>query len=193
MSERIEGEHHRPESDPGFTHPRIYVASLADYNAGRLHGQWLDATQPAAVLLEHVKAMLDRSPLCVHGEEIEEWAIHDSDGFGSLRIGEHADLATVSQHARAIAEHGLAYAAWWEENGIGTPETFLDDEYASMREYVEELGQECGWDSLLDEVVPKSLRPYVRIDYELLAQDMSWNGEAYALPTGNGTVWVFHG
>ncbi len=25
--------------------PRIYVASLSDYNAGRLHGQWLDAAE----------------------------------------------------------------------------------------------------------------------------------------------------
>jgi hypothetical protein len=24
--------------------PRIYVASLSDYNAGRLHGVWLEAT-----------------------------------------------------------------------------------------------------------------------------------------------------
>ena len=27
--------------------PRIYVASLSDYNAGRLHGEWIDADQGA--------------------------------------------------------------------------------------------------------------------------------------------------
>ena len=25
--------------------PRIYVASLSDYNAGRLHGVWIDAAE----------------------------------------------------------------------------------------------------------------------------------------------------
>ena len=27
--------------------PRIYVACLAAYNAGRLHGRWIDANQSA--------------------------------------------------------------------------------------------------------------------------------------------------
>ena len=42
--------------------PRIYVASLSDYNAGRLHGTWLDADVEAADLAEGVQAMLASSP-----------------------------------------------------------------------------------------------------------------------------------
>jgi Antirestriction protein (ArdA) len=30
-----------------MTAPRIYVACLAAYNNGRLHGEWIDADQPA--------------------------------------------------------------------------------------------------------------------------------------------------
>lgn len=41
---------------------RIYVASLADYNAGRLHGEWIDAHQTADELHSAVTAMLAASP-----------------------------------------------------------------------------------------------------------------------------------
>lgn len=57
----------------GHPGPRIYVASLSDYNAGRLHGSWLDANQPVDQLNDGVQAMLASStePLA------EEYAIHD--------------------------------------------------------------------------------------------------------------------
>ena len=44
------------------TQPRIYVASLADYNEGRLHGAWIDAAQDEEELERCVKEMLARSP-----------------------------------------------------------------------------------------------------------------------------------
>ena len=42
--------------------PRIYVASLSDYNEGILHGAWIDADQELGALYEAVDAMLDSSP-----------------------------------------------------------------------------------------------------------------------------------
>ena len=36
------------ERDTARARPRIYVASLPDYNAGRPHGRWIDAAQDAA-------------------------------------------------------------------------------------------------------------------------------------------------
>ena len=44
------------------TRPRIYVACLAAYNNGCLHGRWIDATTPDEVMAE-VCAMLAASPL----------------------------------------------------------------------------------------------------------------------------------
>jgi antirestriction protein len=43
------------------TERRIYVASLADYNNGRLHGVWIDATQGADAIEEQTRAMLRQS------------------------------------------------------------------------------------------------------------------------------------
>jgi hypothetical protein len=51
----------RPEREPQ-ERPQIYVASLSDYNDGRLHGAWIDAAQDAEQLAEAVRAMLDHSP-----------------------------------------------------------------------------------------------------------------------------------
>ncbi|MGW0019942.1 antirestriction protein ArdA [Rhodococcus sp. NPDC003382] len=92
-------------STPG---PRIYVASLADYNAGRLHGAWLDAGRDPADLQADIRAMLAAAP----EPGAEEYAIHDYEGFGEARIYEHDSLELVSRIARGIAAHGLAFAAW---------------------------------------------------------------------------------
>ena len=41
---------------------RIYVACLASYNAGILHGRWIDADSSVDVMQEQVDAMLRESP-----------------------------------------------------------------------------------------------------------------------------------
>ncbi|WP_273241477.1 antirestriction protein ArdA [Hyphomonas atlantica corrig.] len=51
--------------------PRIYVACLAAYNNGRLHGAWIDATEPDE-MMQGVRAMLAASP----EPGAEEWSIH---------------------------------------------------------------------------------------------------------------------
>lgn len=42
-------------------HPRIYVASLADYVNGKLHGRWIDATDDVDTVREEITAMLAAS------------------------------------------------------------------------------------------------------------------------------------
>jgi antirestriction protein len=100
------------EAEPAIQ-PQIWVASLADYNHGTLHGQWLDAAQDEAELQAGINAMLAASPLTAQtGEPAEEWAIHDYQGFGAIPIYEHEDHGWISQVAKGIAEHGLAFAAY---------------------------------------------------------------------------------
>ena len=89
--------------------PQIYVVSLSDYNAGRLHGRWIDATQGVDAVQEEVNAMLAESREAV----AEEWAIHDYDEFAGVRLGEWEDLARVCELAAALVAHGPAFAAWY--------------------------------------------------------------------------------
>ena len=70
-------------SDSGDV-PRIYVACLASYNAGTLHGEWIEASQSADEIHKEIQSMLRRSrePIA------EEWAIHDYEYFGGYELSE---------------------------------------------------------------------------------------------------------
>jgi len=79
--------------------PRIYVACLAAYNNGYLHGAWIDAAQEPWAIYDAVRVMLSASPI----EGAEEWAIHDYEGFGGVRIEEYASFDRVSELAAFLA------------------------------------------------------------------------------------------
>ena len=71
-------DHQPPRLPPPDPDPiRIYVACLAAYNNGHLHGEWIEVTDEASIW-EAVQAMLFTSPI---EEDTEEWAIHDYEGF----------------------------------------------------------------------------------------------------------------
>jgi len=63
---------------------RIYVACLAAYNSGYLHGQWIDATQGEDHIWTETRAMLAASPI----PHTDEWAIHDYEGFEGADLSE---------------------------------------------------------------------------------------------------------
>lgn len=73
---------------------RIYVACLASYNSGRLHGEWIDASADVAEMQAKVSAMLRRSP---YPNVIRATYRCEDCGESQIRTqGYHADLpATV--------------------------------------------------------------------------------------------------
>ena len=87
--------------------PRIYVASLADYNAGRLHGRWIDADQSADAIRDEISQMLAESKEPI----AEDWAIHDYEYFGDLRLSEYEGIDQVAEVAFQISEHGPVFAS----------------------------------------------------------------------------------
>ena len=71
MSEQLHEQEHAPEREPK-AQPRIYVASLSDYNAGRLHGVWLDANQD----VEELQAAVDdANSLVSRAESIRQFRV----------------------------------------------------------------------------------------------------------------------
>lgn len=170
--------------------PRIYVASLADYNYGNLHGRWIDATQDVEEIWDEVKEMLAESRL----PDAEEYAIHDYDGFHGLQLGEYESLQTVSAIARGIAEHGEAFACWVD--CIGTdgpaerPELF-DEAYQGHFESLEDYGSQM-WDDFgyTEELakLPEGLRPYVSVDAGMWARDMRLEG---AIDYAHGATGIY--
>ncbi len=184
-------EEARPEKDPD-TVPRLYVASLSDYNAGRLHGRWIDAAQDGDEVWAEVEVMLKASP----EPFAEEWAIHDYEGFGPLRLGEYEDLPTVAKVARAIVEYGPAYAHWASIVGIHDPDDLerFEDVFLghaeSVEAYAEELLDELGYLELIERSLSEHLQPYVRFDVAGFARDLELSGDM-TTSEGEGGVYVF--
>ena len=168
--------------------PRIYVASLSDYNDGRLHGQWIDADQTAEALLEEISEMLAGSPMPI----AEEWAIHDYEGFGKLALSEYEAVETISRLGQGIAEHGQAFAAWAAYMGTSSEvlEGFEDaylGEWESVEAYAESVVDDLGLADQLERVVPRGLAPYVSIDYEAMARDLEMSGELISSEKTDGS------
>jgi len=127
--------------------PRIYVACLASYNLGLLHGAWIDASQDVDDLEADIQAMLKRSPVA----GAEEFAIHDFDGFGSVTLSEYEDLGDVAALASLIDEFGeaLASALWHRTGGDeGEARTLMEDAYQgcydSLEDWAEQLLEDTG-------------------------------------------------
>jgi antirestriction protein len=171
-----------------MTTPRIYVACLAAYNNGRLHGEWIDADQSADELHEAVARMLALSP----EPGAEEWAIHDYEGFGELSLSEWESFEHVSAIAVGIAKHGDAFSAWlsYDESQDATDVQAFEDAYRgewdSLRAYAENLADDIG----LYDAAEKSGSHYVTVDIDALERDLDI--ELYTAESDHHTIYVFN-
>lgn len=138
---------------------KIYVACLASYNNGILHGAWIDAESDVDAMQEQVNAMLRKSRfpnvfvicpdcigagvVCENGDECEnctglgkipsaeEWAIHDYDGLPAS-FGEYCGLQTIADFVELCDEY-----------------VFIDS--ADLAAIVADIGLEYTADKMLDD------------------------------------------
>ena len=171
--------------------PQIWVGSLSDYNAGHLHGLWVDAWQEPEDLRAIVGWLLRSSPM----PDAEEYGIFDHQDFCGVELGEYALLDRVSRLAQGIAEHGEPYAAWVSYLGLehldDAERTFQDayqGQWESMEAYVEQYLDD-GDAYSFKEFVPEWLRDYVKVDVERMAGD--WEAEYHVVEASGGGVFVF--
>jgi len=163
--------------------PRIYVACLAAYNSGVLHGAWIAVEDEDAVWAA-IRAMLAASPV----PRAEEFGIHDHEGFGGVEIAEYASIGRVVEIAAFLRERGLLGALVLDEVGgdLDVARAALDDQYqgvfASLADCFQEITEETT-------VIPEGLRLY--IDYEAMARDARLNGEVFTVETAHDQVHVF--
>ncbi len=161
---------------------RIYVACLAAYSNGILHGCWVDATQDVDDIHADIQAMLKASPM----EDAEEWAIHDHEGFEGADVSDYMGIAEVAELAAFIAKHGEIGGKLVGHFGdLETARKAIEEdyagEYASLADFAEELTEQTG-------DIPEHLRYY--IDYERMGRDMAI-GDVFTIETGFGQVHVF--
>lgn len=165
------------------TSPRIYVASLSDYNAGTLHGRWIDAKQDADDIREEIAAMLAESK----AEPAEEYAIHDYEGFGPIKLSEFESLDTVAELAELIGEHGELFAHVYghADNDLDRAKEFMTEGYHgafdSLEAYAEDFLDETGG----LEKMPENLRGY--FDYAKYAHDLEIGGDVFTIELDGNT------
>jgi antirestriction protein len=201
------------------TQPRIYCADLSSYGAGVLHGAWIDADQDADDIRAEIADMLRKSPHpntvtecpkcsgtgncpasgraesceeCNGTGEVptaEEWAIHDYEGFEGIKLSEHEDIDTVADLAKAIQEHGEAFAAWYGNENRDDVDTDRFREayrgtYKTLADYAEQVADDMG----VFDNVNATFKFY--FDFEKFGDDMEMGGDIWTAEGGDG-IFVF--
>lgn len=162
---------------------RIYVACLAAYNNGRLHGRWIDAAQDVDAIRAEVVQMLAASPI----SDAEEWAIHDYEGFEGAPISEYEGLDSVADKAAFIARHGLLAGKLLEHwsGDLQDARRSIEDHYIGAFPSLEDFARDMTEQS---EDISDTIAPY--IDYERMGRDMAL-GDVFTLSTGFEETHIF--
>ncbi len=160
--------------------PRVYIACLASYNAGRLHGEWSDATDEDEIA-ECAARVIRTSPT----PGAEETAIHDHEYFGDT-IGEYSPIETIAAWGTLISEHGAELVAGLHAHGYRDPDLVreaLDDRrvgvHESWADYAAALIDDCGY----LENVPNIVQNH--INYESMGRDFEQGGDMFAVRVGS--------
>lgn len=163
---------------------RIYVADLAAYNNGILHGVWIDACDDPEDIKKQINEMLASSP----EEDAEEYAIHDHEGFDGYSVSEWSGIEELHEVACFIEEYpGIGGALLNQfSDDLDDARRAMDESYygcyESIADYAEELTEGCC-------EIPEHLSWYV--DYERMGQDMELSGDIFTIETGYKEVHVF--
>jgi antirestriction protein len=122
------------------TDAQIYVACLASYNSGVLHGEWITPKADKEELQEQINEVLKSSPI----PNAEEWAIHDYDEFPNL--GEYPGIENIIKVQEAIEEHSIETVVGFLEHwSIGDLESIGDayyGEYQNFSEFAQQLAED---------------------------------------------------
>ncbi len=140
---------------------RIYVASLSDYNNGRLEGKWLDLADysNASELMGAIQEMLDdltKKYKKIDGEVREEWAVHDYEGIPSTLASEYMgeqDFQQLYDIAEVAEDRGIPVEVLVERAGDTGSDDYQaladslmfvvdgNDESDIVHEYEDQLGE----------------------------------------------------
>lgn len=179
--------------------PAIWIADLAAYNAGILHGEWvrLDADTTIDELDATVKRILAEGTRRYCREtlsaEHEEFAIHDYEGFGPIRIGEYSSLSSVLGHVHRMADDPARYFAFIDAMGSDYADEYESHEvygpYDSLEDYawnefdeiaLNHMGPGDGLQEFLTQNgMPDGFARCVRFDAEQFVRDAQASGLSY--------------
>ena len=162
-----------------MTQQKIYVACLAAYNAGTLHGAWIDVTDEDTMSQE-IELMLAASP------EVgaEECAIHDFEA--PFPISEHDSLSAIIDMATAYEDHGDAFLAALElSSDVASAVEMVEDQFIGAYERWADMAYVYVHEGLFGRV-EENLAHY--LDYDRLGRDLRFDHHYEEI---NGRLYVF--
>lgn len=173
--------------------PQIYVACLASYNAGILHGKWIDASQGKETVWEEIRTIMKTST----EESAEEWAIHDYQGFHGVKIDEWESIDKVCELAEAIQEHeeqesgkGEVFASLYADYGLEGAIDMLNDNYMGCYKSEDEFIDQYLEDTGFFEGVSEHIKNY--FDYKSYLRDLDMNGDIFSIVVKFDEHHYFH-
>lgn len=153
----------------------VYLASLSDYNNGRLVGKWYDFEKYDSfdeILKKFYQYMNKLNK--IDGENREEWDIHDVCGFSSGVTIEEMNFLMECLRLHLDGEAAKTYLEW--SGGKLTVDEF-QVRYAGCWDSLEDYAMEYMDSTGQLESLPESLRHY--FNYSSFARDMELNGDVY--------------
>lgn len=199
--------------------PRVWIGSLAAYNAGSLIGAWFDAADAPTNSEEWVDAMIERGEvtswaqlddehkkmLAHHHEEI--W-VFDHENFGGWLTGECSPM-TAQQIAEKIDELGddaEAFGLWCKAVGndpLDTEVSDFQDHYqghaGSFREWVLSMDRDDPMLQEPDDVPHYMPERHLVEQIKFLLRHFDWDGFIREMEMGHtvvdapgGGVYIFN-
>ena len=164
----------------------IYVACLASYNNGILHGTWinLDGLEESDVWQE-IDKILDSSPEL----GAEEWFVADYELEGDIDFGEYPCIAEIIKYVELIEEYDADLFSKIYNYGYSFDETIqkLENDFIGIYDSLEDYAMET-----VDlSAVPEHLHYY--FDFDALAKDAENSGDITSFELRNGDIAVFIG
>jgi antirestriction protein len=161
---------------------------LAAYNSGKLHGDWVPATDEDE-LREGIEKILKTSP----EPDAEEHFFADWEGFCGYNLGEYASVEETVKAAEILEEHGEAALKFADNCGEDiTDDDFVDKfeaayngHWDSEEAFAENYLEEC--DASYN-AIPDRLKSY--FDVERYADGELFCG-AYWSANADSGVYVF--
>jgi antirestriction protein len=161
----------------------IYAACLASYNAGILHGIWVDSTLDPDNQYAQINAMLKASTI----PNAEEWDIHDTCGFPY----NHRPRSLQDAHELANfleTEEDAGFAALQVFDSLDAAQEALDHyagHFTDLADYAYQLAEESGY---LDALEDSPLLNH--INFAAYGEELEYNGDIVTHEDQSG-IYVF--
>lgn len=171
------------------TIPRTYIACIASYNEGILHGDWIDLDGTCDIE-EEITRILKSSPIA----EAEEWAVHDHEECGHLSEYPGLDgLLSIESAYEETQLHDIdweIYCEYCSHLGNDPSADHIDsfqNQYAGQADSLIDWCRDFleGTGDLLK--LPDNLQYY--FDFSAFARDMEINDVFTISDTGNTHVF----